>query len=238
MNIFQFIARAIIRRSFHLSVWTIEQFHDIALYEQKAKLLNDLPDGTLGKDIANCLEKNGLRLVPNYESHDLKHVLLDFKMTPVDEIRLQAFMLGNGNYSIASFAIFIFGALFLPDLWKTFFRDFINGRNSKPISNWTIEEFAHCQTSTLREIVFNYSTTSSQKQFDMRSLIKFGAYTAIILGTFGMLFCLPFLFSSSMADLMGAGFPFLSGAIMAGAGLITLSNLAKNKTMTPERAIG
>jgi len=238
MNIFQFIARAIIRRSFHLSVWTIEQFHDIALYEQKAKLLNDLPDGTLGKDIANCLEKNGLRLVPNYESHDLKHVLLDFKMTPVDEIRLQAFMLGNGNYSIASFAIFLFGALFLPDLWKTFFRDFINGRNSKPISNWTIEEFAHCQTSTLREIVFNYSTTSSQKQFDMRSLIKFGAYTAIILGTFGMLFCLPFLFSSSMADLMGAGFPFLSGAIMAGAGLITLSNLAKNKTMTPERAIG
>jgi hypothetical protein len=237
MNIFQFIARAIIRKSFHLSVWTIEQFHDIALYEQKTKELKALPDGTLGKDIVNCLEKNGLRLVPKYESHDLKHVLLDFKMTPVDEIRLQAFMLGNGNYSIASFAIFIFGALFLPDLWKTFYRDFINGRNSKPISTWTIEEFAHCQTSTLREIVFNYSTSSSQKQFDMRSLIKFGAYTAIILGTFGMLFCLPFLFSSSMADLMGAGFPFLSGAIIASAGLITLSNLAKNRTMTPERAI-
>ena len=237
MNIFQFLARAIIRRSFHLSVWTIEQFHDIALYEQKTKELKTLPEGTLGKDIADCLEKNGLRLVPNYESHDLKHVLLDFKMTPVDEIRLQAFMLGNGNYSIASFAIFIFGALFLPDLWKTFYRDFINGRNSKPISTWTIEEFAHCQTSTLREIVFNYSSASSQKQFDMGSLIKFGAYTAIVTGTFGMIFCLPFLFSSSLADLVGAGFPFLSGAIMASAGLITLSNLAKNKSMTPERAI-
>jgi hypothetical protein len=231
MNIFQHIARTIIKKSFHLSVWTIEQFHDIALYEQKARQLEALPEGTLGNDIAKCLEKNGLRLVPKYESHDLKHVLLDFKMTPVDEIRMQAFMLGNGNYSIPSFAIFIFGALFLPDLWLTFYADFKNGRNSKPISTWTIEDYAHCQTSTLREIVFNYSP-SSQKIFDMKSLTKFGAYTAIVLGIFGMLFCLPYLFSSSLADLVGAGFPFLAGAIISSAGLITLSNLVKH-----ERAI-
>lgn len=222
MNIFQHVSRTIIKKSFHLSVWTIEQFHDIALYEQKARQLQTLPDGTLGKDIGNCLEKNGLRIVPNYESHDLKHVLLDFKMTPVDEIRMQAFMLGNGNYFIASFAIFIFRAFFLPDLWTTFYKDFLNGRNSKPISTWTIEEYAHCQTSTLREIVFNYSP-SRQNIFDMNSITKFGAYTAIVSGIFGMLFCLPFLFSSSMIDLVGAGFPFLGGAIIASAGLISLS---------------
>src|SRR5688572_1052217 len=202
MNIVQQVSRIIIRKSFHLSVWTIEQFHDIALYEQKARQLQSLPEGTLGKDIAKCLEKNGLRLVPNYESHDLKHVLLDFKMTPVDEIRMQAFMLGNGNYSIPSFAIFIFGVLLLPDLWSRFYRDFINGRNSKPINTWTIEEYAHCQTSTLREIVFNYSP-STENLIDMNSITKFGAYSAIILGAFGMLFCLPFLFSSSIADLIG-----------------------------------
>src|ERR1043165_783495 len=115
MRILQNLARHIIKKSFHLSVWTIEQFHDIALYEQKARELQELPDGTLGKDIAECLKKNGLRLVPNYESHDLKHVLLNFQMTPVDEIRMQAFMLANGNYTIPSFAIFIFGALLLPD---------------------------------------------------------------------------------------------------------------------------
>ena len=209
-----------------MSVWTIEQFHDIAVYEQKARQLKELPDGTLGKDIANCLEKNNLRLVPNYESHDLKHVLLDFKMTPVDEIRMQAFMLGNNNYSIPSFAIFIFGAFLLPDLWITFYNDYKNGLNSKPIKTWTIEEYAHCQTSTLRQIVFNYSTRQ-QTEFDMNSLIRFGAYTAITLGTFGMIFCLPFLFSSNMADLVGAGFPFVGGAIIASGGLITLSNLTK-----------
>ena len=226
MNKVQHISRIIIKKSFNLSVWTIEQFHDIALYEQKARQLQSLPEGTLGNDIAKCLEKNGLRLVPKYESHDLKHVLLDFKMTPVDEIRMQAFMIGNGNYSIPSFAIFIFGVLFLPDLWTTFNRDFINGRNSKPISSWTIEEYAHCQTSTLREIVFNYSP-STQNIINMKSLTKLGAYIAIILGAVGMLFCLPFLFSSSITDLIGAGFPFLGGAVIAGAGLLALSNLTK-----------
>jgi len=226
MNIFQIIARTIIKKSFHLSVWTIEQFHDMAIYEQKARQLQELPEGTLGKDIANCLEKNNLRLVPNFESHDLKHVLLDFKMTSVDEIRMQAFMLGNRNYSIPSFTIFIFGALLLPDLWKPFYKDYKNGQNSKPIKTWTIEEYAHCQTSTLRQIVLNYSTRQ-QTEFDMKQLIKFGAYTTIILGTFGMIFCLPFLFSSNMADLVGAGFPFVGGAIIASGGLITLSNLTK-----------
>jgi len=232
MNIVQHLARRIIKNSFHLSVWTIEQFHDIAIYEQKARQLKELPNGTLGKDIANCLEKNNLRLVPNFESHDLKHVLLNFKMTPVDEIRMQAFMLGNGNYSIPSFAIFIFGALLLPDLWTTFYKDYKNGLNSKPIKTWTIEEYAHCQTSTLRQIVFNYSTRQ-QTVFEMKSMIKFGAYTAIILGIFGMIFCLPFLFSSNMADLVGAGFPFVGGAIIASGGLITLSNLTRQQnTMT------
>lgn len=236
MNIFQIIARTIIKQSFHLSVWTIEQFHDIAVYEQKARQLQELPDGTLGKDIANCLERNNLRLVPNYESHDLKHVLLDFKMTPVDEIRMQAFMLGNGNHSIPSLAIFIFGALLLPDLWTTFYKDYRNGQNSKPIKTWTIEEYAHCQTSTLRQIVTNYSVRQ-RTEFNMQSRIRFGALTAIILGTFGMLFCLPFLFSSNMADLVGAGFPFIGGAIIASGGLIALSNLTKQsrqlKTVAP-----
>lgn len=207
-----------------MSVWTIEQFDNIVVYEQKARELQELPEGTLGKDIATCLEKNNLRLVPNYESHDLKHVLLDFKMTPVDEIRMQAFMLGNGNHSFPSFAIFIFGALLLPDMWITFYNDYKNGRHSQPIKEWTIEEYAHCQTSTLREIVKNYAV-KKETESNMKSIIRFGALAAILVGTLGMLFCLPFLFSDNIADLLGAGFPFIGGAIIATGGLIALSNI-------------
>ncbi|RQO30862.1 hypothetical protein DBR32_09095 [Taibaiella sp. KBW10] len=236
MNLLQQTARTIIRKSFHLSVWTIEQFYDIAIYEQKARQLQTLPEGTLGRDIGDCLAKNDLHLVPNYESHDLKHVLLDFEMTAVDEIRMQAFMLGNGNYSLPSFAIFIFGALLLPDLWTTFYKDYINGRNAKPISTWTIEEYAHCQTTTLREIVFNYKP-SVQHKIDSRSLAKLGAFTAITLGIFGMVFCLPFLFSVHLEDLVGAGFGFLGAAMIAGAGLIALSNLVKQNKQSFEKVI-
>lgn len=233
MNILQLLVRSIIRRSFHLSVHVIEQFNDMALCEQKTQKLREMPEGTLGRDIADCLVFHKLRLVPGYESHDLKHVLLDFKMTPVDEIRLQAFMLGNGNWTPASFTIFQFGAMLLPDLWSTLYEDFRRGQRAKPIGTWTIEDYAHCQTSTLRDIVLNYAS-SPKETFIMTSFTKFGAFLSIILGSFGMLVCLPFLFSASTADLLGAGFPFVGGAIIAGAGLITLAHC--NKTVAVREA--
>lgn len=65
-----------------------------------------------------------------------------------------------------------------------------------------------------------------QSAFDMKSIATAGAYAAITLGIFGMFFCLPFLFSASIPDLIGAGFPFVGAAIIASAGLISLTRLA------------
>ncbi|SFE09766.1 hypothetical protein SAMN05518672_104468 [Chitinophaga sp. CF118] len=59
----------------------------------------------------------------------------------------------------------------------------------------------------------------------MKSIATFGAYAAIALGIFGMMFCLPYLFSAKIEDLIGAGFPFVGGAIIASAGLISLTKL-------------
>jgi hypothetical protein len=36
-------------------------------------------------------------LVTGYVSYAIKHVHLDYTMTPLDEIRIQAFILGNRN---------------------------------------------------------------------------------------------------------------------------------------------
>ena len=49
-----------------------------------------------------------------------------------------------------------------------------------------------------------------------------------IAGVFGMLFFFPFLWSNNMKDLVGAGFPFVGGAILVGTALITLSINNKN----------
>jgi hypothetical protein len=217
------LATSVIKRSFRLSVWIIIRFSDMKPYHQKVKDLRRMPEGTLGKGIASCLDDNNLQLVPKYENHDLKHVLLDFKMTPVDEIRMQAFMLGNGNYSIPCFAILFFGAFLLPNLWITLYRDYKNGRIAYPISEWTIDEYAEMNMNELRKSIFENGYY--KPLYIMKTFIKTGAFASIIAGIFGMFYCLPYLFSASITNLLGAGFPFLGGCILAVGGLIVLSNL-------------
>ena len=223
------LSEKIIEKSFYLSVWTIEQFFDTNKLKDKVEELDKLEEGTLGKEIAKCLKENKLSLVPNYESHDLKHSLLNFKMTPLDEIRMQAFMIGNGNWSIPSLAIFIYGAILLPSKWKIFEEDFNEGRKAIPIKNWSIEEFADKQIDELRERVFNQRqrNLNPMKNITIREISQYGSFIIIAAGIFGMLFCFPFLWSSNIADLVGAGFPFVAGAILTIGGLINLSILSR-----------
>lgn len=228
MNIFQKAARQIIKISFDCSVSTIERFSKMDKYHRQVDFLRKLEAGTLGNEIANCLDQHRLTLVPNYESHDLKHVLLDYKMTPEDEIRMQAFMIGNGNYSIPSFTIFFFGAILLPDLWTTFYTDFKKGRNTVPISAWSIDAYATRQLNELRTELMQQEPVKS-KWMTMKRFTQFSAFISLFTGIFGMLFCLPFLFSSNIADLVGAGFPFVGGAILTIGGLLTLSNLSRDQ---------
>lgn len=228
MKISKSLSEIIIKKSFDLSVALIEKFNDISNCENKVQDLRKLQNGTIGKEIANCLDENKLNLIPNFESHDLKHILLDFKMTPIDEIRMQAFMLGNGNYTFPCFAILTFGALLLPNYWKKLYEDYKRGKNTKPISDWNIENYAEKNLLETREMM-NLENTIELNIFTMKNLLKYGAFSLIILGIFGMIFCLPFLFSSSIADLIGAGFPFVAGAILTIGGFIVLSNQSKDE---------
>ncbi|SDF02629.1 hypothetical protein [Chitinophaga filiformis] len=57
----------------------------------------------------------------------------------------------------------------------------------------------------------------------LKTIVLVGGIAAIIAGIGGMVFCLPFLFSASIPDLIGAGLPFVGGAVLAGSGLIALA---------------
>lgn len=221
--ILQKIARSIIKMSFDFSIKIIEFFNDMEPYRLKVRELHAMPDGTLGKAIADCLRDNNLCLVPGYESHDLKHVILGYEMTPVDEIRMQAFMLGNRNYTLPCFIILIFGIILLPSNWSQFFKDFNRGRSAKSIALWNIEEYAYKDILALQHEAFE-SVPNSQNNINIVSIIS---YIAMFAGVFGMLFCLPFLFSASLADLVGAGFPFVGGAVLFIGGLNALSIVSK-----------
>jgi len=219
----------ILEKSFHLAVWIMVQFSEMEELNKKLEELDKLEEGTLGKEIAKSLRENDLNLVPNYESHDLKHSLLNFEMTPLDEIRIQAFMIGNGNWSIVSLAIFVYGAILLPNEWALFKEDFKEGRKAIPIKDWSIEEFAEKQIEELRESVFNQreEKVNSMDNTTIRKISQYGSFATIAAGIFGMLFCFPFLWSSNVADLVGAGFPFVAGAILTIGGLINLSILSR-----------
>jgi hypothetical protein len=41
-------------------------------------------------------------------------------------------------------------ALLLPELWTTFLADFRSGRNTRPVSSWTIERYANRNLMGLR----------------------------------------------------------------------------------------
>ncbi len=108
---------------------------------------------------------------------------------------------------------------------------FKKGKKSIGISEWSIEKYATRNLSELRAELLN-PEFEQKTIFDMEQLTKFGAFATITAGIFGMLFCLPFLFSSNMADLVGAGFPFIGGAILVAGGLLALSNLSRpNKSL-------
>lgn len=226
------ISEKIIKKTFYVALWTLECFSGTAILEGKIEALDKLEKGTLGKEIAICLRENNLSLVPNYESHDLKHVLLDYEMTPLGEIRLQAFMLGNGNWSLLSILIFIYGAILLPNRWSLFAVDFEKGSRAIPIKKWTIEAFANQSVEELRAGIFNQreKKVSLMKNLSIRTLSQYGSFVVMAAGIAGMLFCFPFLWSSNMADLVGAGFPFIAGAILTIGGLINLSILSGKAT--------
>lgn len=219
------LAEQVIRKAFFLSIWCIERVHNMTPYHQKVTALSQLPAGSVGKELADCLLRRNLTLVPGFESHDLKHVVLDYELEPLGEIRMQAFMLGNGNWTLPSLAIFLFGLLLLPQHWRLFRQDFIAGQRSPNVALLTIEGCQHHQLREFRKLIFRRHTSIT---FTMKPTIHqraslWGSYGLIGIGGAAMLFCFPFLWSANVADLVGAGFPFVAGAIFVVGGLIGLT---------------
>ncbi|WP_188559101.1 hypothetical protein [Hymenobacter glacieicola] len=194
-------------------------------YHQKVAALHQLPAGTVGKELAACLLSRGLTLIPGFESHDLKHLVLDYELEPLGEIRLQAFMLGNGNWTLPSVLIFVFGFLLLPQHWRLFWLDFRAGQQCPALAALEIEDCQAQPLSEFRNLLFSrYTDINPAMKLNVhRKLSTWGSYALMAVGAAAMLFCYPFLWSADLADLVGAGFPFVAGAIFVVGGLLNLT---------------
>lgn len=67
------------------------------------------------------------------------------------------------------------------------------------------------------------------EKINISSIVGLFAIIIILAGIAGMLYCLPFLYSYKVEDLIGAGLPFVAGAILISGGLISLAILMKRK---------
>lgn len=112
--------------------------------------LRSLPAGTLGRGVAGILRMNNLHLIPHYENHDLKHVLLGYAMTPEDELKRKAFVFGHGDWSLTCVG-FLLLAVLTPEIWPVLHQHYRRGQRTQPIVGWSPAAYAAQPTAALRQ---------------------------------------------------------------------------------------
>lgn len=109
------------------------------------------PEGTLGKDLAVYLKKKNFNLIPNYERHDCKHIILQYEMDEEGEARMQFYFLGNRHYSAPVIMTVILCFVLMPDHWKKFYSEFKKGRSSKIFDNVDFGRLVLLDTRSIRK---------------------------------------------------------------------------------------
>lgn len=136
-------------------IFLLESWYGTAAQDAKLDALRRLPDGTTGREVVRLLDEKGYRLIPKFESHDLKHLILGYEMTMKDEIRMQGYLIGNGNRTWPCLLFFMLG-VFYPGVWMQLYREFRKGRNRKSIHFLTIE---NCMHENLCDLQNHYTAT-------------------------------------------------------------------------------
>lgn len=128
----------------------LQRIYGRRLYDDKLMQMRNLPIHTVGNDIAKMLDENNLKLIPKFEEHDLKHLILEYGMTAQDEIKMQAYLFGNGNRRV-SCVLFLLSGILFPSLWKEYYQEYKKGKSSPSISQLSIEDCMKLQTNDIRK---------------------------------------------------------------------------------------
>ena len=81
------------------------------------------------------LNENSLRLLPYYEKHDIKHVVLQYPFTDEGEVCLQFFMLANGRISFPVLTTVIYGIITMPEYYNSFKTAYRRGKLAADLQN-------------------------------------------------------------------------------------------------------
>ncbi len=124
--------------------------------------LSQLSENTVGKRLWHLLMAKNLELVPWYETHDLKHALLGYKMEADEEMLMQAFMTGN-DFRLFNSLISLFFVIWTPEIWHKIPLHYQIGRLTRPIGNIKIEDIAQADLEQLRQQIGLYEAIKTAK---------------------------------------------------------------------------
>lgn len=119
-------------------------------YQQKLADMRDLPVHTVGFELAQMLDQHQLELIPKFEEHDLKHLILGYGMSTEEELGMQAYLLGNGSRK-ASCILFLSSALLLPGLWKYLYLEYKKGQSKVSIKRLSLYRCMHEPLSVIQK---------------------------------------------------------------------------------------
>ena len=120
---------------------------------KKAELLR-FPEKTLGRRLGEFLEREQLELMPKMEDHDVFHVLLNFKTTIKDEVRMQFFLIGNGKKSLYAIATAFVGIMLQPKHFKAFHNAYKTGQKCLSAAKWDFQYLLHEPIELLQNQIF------------------------------------------------------------------------------------
>ncbi|TDO95652.1 hypothetical protein [Flavobacterium sp. 245] len=120
-------------------IWLLEFIHGKNYLTPKLNYLRTLQLGTVGREVAEMLDSKQYRLIPKFENHDLKHIVLEYEMSMKDEIRMQAYLIGNGNFTFPCLIFFSLGT-FYPSIWKDLLNEYKQGKTTKSIHFLTLDD--------------------------------------------------------------------------------------------------
>jgi hypothetical protein len=113
------------------------------------QLLN-LPQGSLGNELAVYLKKKGFRLIPGYVRHDCKHILLKYEMDEVGEGCMQFYFLGNRRYSFTVILSVVICLILMPEHFKKFIDEFKKGRRDRKFPDIDFNKLLFLNTDQIR----------------------------------------------------------------------------------------
>lgn len=140
-------------------IWILEKIYGATTLDPKLALLRTLEKGTVGREVAKMLDEKGYRLIPKFENHDLKHIVLDYEMTMQDEIKMQAYLVGNGNTTFPCL-IFLSLGLFYPKIWGDLHAEYKQGKKKNSIHFLTLD---NCMNKPLTEIKNAYGRKTAKR---------------------------------------------------------------------------